>query len=274
MTDVKPQQKNDLISIAKGFPLLLGGLAAILQQERKSPGELIAEVARALKKSKVEEATGKKPLRFAEEGVDANQMSAISLMFDTLSTERLKLSVVVISFFHGPFSAPTAAKVLGIDLSEAIVQLEGLVASQIISAVVEEAKERKYDIHPLLQKYADSIKDHDNFGAPYLEAKCHFYELFISRMEKIAKLMEPDYVRVFHLFETDRVNYELTIEISLQPDNFSLPGDFHENAFISSLFIAMLNDKQLIKAFHCWANMCEDNGRSSKHFFLVFHDSL
>ena len=47
-----------LISIAKGFPLLPGGLAAILQQERKSPGELIAEVARALKKSKVEEATG------------------------------------------------------------------------------------------------------------------------------------------------------------------------------------------------------------------------
>ena len=47
-----------------------------------------------------------------------------------------------------------------------------------------------------------------------------------------------------------------------------------QNAFISSLFIAMLNDKQLIKAFHCWANMCEDDGRSSKHFFLVFHDSL
>ena len=170
MTDVKPQQKNDLISIAKGFPLLLGGLAAILQQERKSPGELIAEVARALKKSKVEEATGKKPLSFAEEGVDVNQMSAISLMFYTLSTERLKLSAVVISLFHRPFSAPTAAKVLGIDLPEAIVQLEGLVASQIISAVDEEAKERKYDIHPLLQKYADSIKDHDNFGAPYLEA--------------------------------------------------------------------------------------------------------
>ena len=157
MTDVKPQQKNDLISIAKGFPLLLGGLAAILQQERKSPGELIAEVARALKKSKVEEATGKKPLRFADEGVDANQMSAISLMFDTLSMERLKLSVVVISLFHGPFSAPTAAKVLGIDLSEAIVQLEGLVAILTlsiiqISIVDEEAKERKYEIHPLLQK--------------------------------------------------------------------------------------------------------------------------
>ena len=183
MTDVKPQQKDDLMSIAKGFPLILKGLGAILRQERKSPVELIAEVARALKKSKVEEDTGERPVSFEEEGVDVNQMSAVSLMFETLSTERLKLSAVMISLFHGPFSAPTAAKVLGIDLSEAIVQLEGLVASQIISAVDEE---RKYDIHPLLQKYADSIKDHDNFGAPYLEAKCHFYELFMSRMEKIA----------------------------------------------------------------------------------------
>ena len=33
MIDVKPQQKDDLISIAKGFPILLAGLEAILQQE-------------------------------------------------------------------------------------------------------------------------------------------------------------------------------------------------------------------------------------------------
>ena len=44
-------------------------------------------------------------------------------------------------------------------------------ASQIIYVVDEEAKERKYDIHPFLQKYADSIKDHENFCAPYVEAK-------------------------------------------------------------------------------------------------------
>ena len=132
MTDVKPQQKDDLMSIAKGFPLILKGLGAILRQERKSPVELIAEVARALKKSKVKEDTGERPVSFEEEGVDVNQMSAVSLMFETLSTERLKLSAVVISLFHGPFSAPTAAKVLGIDPPEAIIQLEGLVACQII----------------------------------------------------------------------------------------------------------------------------------------------
>ena len=33
MTDVKPQQMGDLISIAKGFPLLLKGLAATWRRD-------------------------------------------------------------------------------------------------------------------------------------------------------------------------------------------------------------------------------------------------
>ena len=264
MTDVKPQQKDNLISITKGFPLFLKGLGAILRQERKSPEELIAEVVHALKKLKLEQDAEGKLAGFEEEGVDVNQMSAVSLMFETLSTERLKLSAVVVSLFHGPFSVATAAKVLDIDPSEAIVQLEGLVASQIISVVNEEAKERKYDIHPLLRKYADSIKNNEDFLAPYLEAKARFYEFFMSRMKKIAELIEPNYVNAFNLFETDRGNYEFTVEISLQPEYFIVPGEFHENSLIASLFIAMLTDNQLIKVFHSWAEMCEDDGKTGE----------
>ena len=264
MTDVKPQQKDNLISITKGFPLFLKGLGAILRQERKSPEELIAEVVHALKKLKLEQDAEGKLAGFQEEGVDVNQMLAVSLMFETLSTERLKLSAVVVSLFHGPFSVATAAKVLDIDPLEAIVQLEGLVASQIISVVNEEAKERKYDIHPLLRKYADSIKNNEDFLAPYLEAKARFYEFFMSRMKKIAELIEPNYVNAFNLFETDRGNYEFTVEISLQPEYFIVPGEFHENALIASLFIAMLTDNQLIKVFHSWAEMCEDDGKTGE----------
>ena len=264
MTDVKPEQKDNLMSITKGFPLFLKGLGAIMRQERKSPEELIAEVVHALKKMKVEEDASGKLAGFDEEGVDVNQMSAVSLMFDTLSTERLKLSAVVVSLFHGPFSVATAAKVLGIDPSEAIVQLEGLVASEIISVVDEEAKERKYDIHPLLWKYADSIKNHEDFLAPYMEAKARFYELFMSRMEKIAELIEPEYVRAFHLFEKDRGNYEFTIEISLQPEYFVVQSEFHDKALLASLFTAMLTDKKIIKVFHSWAEMCEDDGKSGE----------
>ena len=76
------------------------------------------------------------------------------------------------------------------------------------------------------------------------------YEFFMSRMKKIAELFEPDYVKAFHLFETNKVHYELTTEISLQPDYFNLPGEFHDNALISSFFIAMLKGKQLIKVCH------------------------
>ena len=264
MTDVKPQQKDNLISITKGFPLFLKGLGAILRQERKSPEELTSEVVRALKKLKVEQDAGGKLAGFEEEGVDVNQMFAVSLMFDTLSTERLKLSAVVVSLFHGPFSVATAAKVLDVDPSEATVQLEGLVASQIISVVDEEAKERKYDIHPLLWKYADSIKNHEDFLAPYMEAKARFYKLFMSRMEKIAKLIEPEYVRAFHLFEKDRGNYEFTVEVSLQPEYFIVRGEFHEIALIASLFTAMLNHKKIIKVFHSWAEMCEDDGKTGE----------
>lgn len=77
MTAVKPQQKDNLISITKGFPLFLKGLGAILRQERKSPEELIAEIVHALKTIKVEKDVREKPTGFEEERVGVNQMSAI-----------------------------------------------------------------------------------------------------------------------------------------------------------------------------------------------------
>ncbi|KAJ7375911.1 hypothetical protein OS493_038126 [Desmophyllum pertusum] len=139
-----------------GFELVwVGWISCYLRQERKSADDLITGVhkgeAVTPKKSKLEEDA-------KEEGVDIGQLSAIREMFDTLPTDRLKMSAVSISLFCGPFSVFTAAKVLGICQSEALAQLEGLVTSAIIFVVYEEAKERMYDIHPLLRKYANSIK--------------------------------------------------------------------------------------------------------------------
>ncbi|KAJ7370318.1 hypothetical protein OS493_033114 [Desmophyllum pertusum] len=266
INNVNTHQKDKLIGISKGLPLLLKGFAAILRQERKSADDLITGVhkgeAVTLKKSKSEEDAKEKPFDFQEEGVDIGQLSAIREMFDTLPTDRLKMSAVSISLFCGPFSVSTAAKVLGISQSETLAQLEGLVTSAIIFVVNEEVKERMYDIHPLLRKYADSIKDDAKFLRDYMEAKGRFHEHFMSKMEKIAKLLEPDYVRAFHLFETDRANYEFTVDISLQPEYFSVPGEFHESALIASLFNAMLSEDKQIKLFHSWAEMCEDDGKS------------
>ncbi|XP_022809804.1 LOW QUALITY PROTEIN: uncharacterized protein LOC111346802 [Stylophora pistillata] len=262
MKDVKPHQKDNLIRICKGFPLILKGLAAILRQERTSVDDLIARVTASSKQPEGEGVARESLLTFEQEGVDMGQLSVIREMFDTLPTESLKVSAVVISLFCGPFSLKTAAKVLGFDEVEAIALLEGLVASQITFVVDEEAKERKYDIHPLLQKYADSIKNHENFAASHLEGKERFYELFMSRMKKIAQLIEPDYVRAFHLFESDKANYEFTVDISLQPEYFNVPAEFHENALIASLFIAMLHEK-LIPVFSSWAAKWHNDGKSA-----------
>ena len=264
MVNVNAHQKNELISISKGIPLLLKGLEAILRQERKAPDDLIAGIEKGKDatpmKSKLKEDAKEMGFNFEEEGVDIGQFSTIREIFNSLPTDSLKVSAVSISLFCGPFSASTAAKIFGLSLPEAIVLLEGLVTSAIIFVVNEEAKEVMYDIHPLLKKYTDSIKDEENFRMAYLEAKKRFHQHFMARMERIAKLIEPDYVKAFRNFETDRANYEFTVEISLQSDYFNVPGEFLENASIASLFNAMLTEEKQIKLFHSWAEMCEDDG--------------
>ena len=267
--NVNTHQKNQLIDISKGIPLVLKGLAAILRQERMSANDLIAGItkgkAAAPKQSKLEEDAKEKKLNFEEEEVDIDQLSAIIEMFNTLPTDSLKVSAVSISLFCGPFSASTAAEILDLSPSDTLVQLEGLVTSAIISVVNEEAKEVMYDIHPLLRKYADSIKEDAKFHIEYLKAKERFHQHFMTKMGKIAKLIEPDYVEAFQLFETDRANYEFTLEISLQPEHFKVPGDFLETALIASLFNAMLTEDKQIKLFHSWAEMCEeDDGQPGK----------
>ena len=262
--NVNTHQKNELIDISKGIPLLLKGLAAILRQERKSANDLIEGVEKrkavAPKKSKLEEDAKEKQLHFEQEGVDIGQLSAIMEMFNTLPTDSLKVSAVSISLFCGPFSASTAAKILGLSPSDTLVQLGGLVTSAIISVVNKEAKEVMYDIHPVLRKYADSIKEDAKFHKAYLKAKGRFHQHFMTKMEKIAKLIDYDYVEAFQMFETDRANYEFTLETSLQPEYFSVPG---ETALIASLFNAMLTEDKQIKLFHSWAEMCEDADRQS-----------
>ena len=99
-----------------------------MRQGRKSVDKLIARLALTPKKSKVEEDTSEKPFDFEEDGVDMGQISVVRETFDTLLTESLKVSVLVISLLHGPFSVKTAAKIVCNDQSEAIAQLEGLVA--------------------------------------------------------------------------------------------------------------------------------------------------
>ena len=227
---VEGQQKKKLLDICKGVPLLLKGTAAILKQRRKSPSDLIDEIEMNSKeeagvpvKSKYEEDTEERPINAEEEGIDGEQMSVIREMFDTLPSDILRVSAVSVSLFHGPFTASTAAKILGVSISEAVAQLEGLVTNEIIHVVDEDAKQLMYDIHPLLRKYAESIKNDAMFHKSYTDAKGRFYERFMSKMKQIAGLIESSYIRAFNEFKRDRPNFEFAIDISLLPEYFSVP---------------------------------------------------
>ena len=273
---IEAQKKQKLLGICKGVPLLLKGTAAILKQRRKSPNDLISLIETSSQKgtgapvkSKLEEDSEEKPFDFEEEGVDEGQMSIIREMFYSLPSDSLRVSAVSVSLFHGPFSTSTAAKILGVSISEAVAQLEGLVTNEIIHVAYEDAKQLMYDIHPLLRKYAESIKHDVRFCESYTEAKGRFYVHFMSRVRTVARFLESDYIRAFTEFKRDRPNYEFVIDMSLLSECFSVPGGYSDGALTVSLFIAMFSRDKPLELFHSWAVMCKDDGKSSMYFLAM-----
>ena len=273
---VEAQQKKQLLDICKGVPLLLKGISAILKQRRKSPSDLIDEIEMNSKeeagvpvKSKYEEDTEERPFNSEEEGIDDEQISVIREMFYTLPSDTLRVSAVSVSLFHGPFTASTAAKILGVSMSEAVAQLEGLVTNEIIHVVDEDAKQLMYDIHPLLRKYAESIKNDAMFYESYTEAKSRFYVHFMSRVRTVARYLESDYIRAFTEFKRDRPNYEFAIDMSLMSEYFSVPGGYNESSLTVSLFIAMFSRDKMLDLFHAWAVMCKDDGKLGMYFLAI-----
>ena len=275
---IEAQKKKKLLGICKGVPLLLKGTAAILKQRRKSPNDLISLIETSSQKgtgapvkSKLEEDSEEEPFDFEEEGVDEGQMSIIREMFYSLPSDSLRVSAVSVSLFHGPFSTSTAAKILGVSISEAVAQLEGLVTNEIIHVAYEDAKQLMYDIHPLLRKYAESIKHDVRFCESYTEAKGRFYVHFMSRVRTVARFLESDYIRAFTEFKRDRPNYEFVIDMSLLSECFSVPGGYSDGALTVSLFIAMFSRDKLLELFHSWAVMCKDDGNLGMFFISLFY---
>ncbi|XP_068735156.1 uncharacterized protein [Montipora capricornis] len=275
-TDINMVQKEKLLSVCNGKPLLLKGLAAILKQERKRPSDLINEIEKFVRdfeekgdtpKSKHEELQDAKEKAYGyEEGVGHGEKSVIHEMFNTLPSDCLKASAVSLSLFCGPFSVSTAAQVLGISVPETVAQLEGLETSAIIFVVNREQKELMYDIHPLLKKYADSIKDDEHFIESHRNAKKQFYEHYMSKAKKIAGFVEPDYVEAFTMFTSDSANYEFAFDISLESEFFSTPGEYHDKALIVSFVNALLSSEKRRGLFNSWAELCTDDGKSGSLF--------
>ena len=276
--DINEEQLKKFSLACSGKPLLLQGLRAILEQGRKSPSDLLNELDKHVHspqekeetpvKSKVDEDAKEKAFDFEDEGVGSDEISVMREMFNTLPSNSLKESAVSISLFCGPFSAATAAEILGISLPEAAAQLEGLETSTIIFVEDQEAKEVMYDIHPLLKKYAESIKNDEQFVESYSKARKRFCDHFMSGMKTIAGFVDANFVKAFTMFTSDDANYKFAIDIFLEPEFFSVPGEYHENTLIVSLINAMLSIEKRRELFKSWASVCRVDTETGKQYHL------
>ena len=282
--DINTEQLKKFHLACSGKPLLLQGWRAILEQGRKIPSDLLNELEKYVHspkkkeetpmKSKVDEDAKEKAFDFEDEGVGSGEISVMHQMFDTLPSNSLKASAVSISLFCGPFSAATAAVILGISLPEAVAQLEGLETSAIISVEDREAKELMYDIHPLLKKYAESIKNDEQFLESYAKARKQFYDHFMSQLKTIAGFVDAEFVKAFNMFSIDDANYKFAIEIFLEPEFFCVPSEYHENTLIVSLINAMLSCETRRELFKSWASACRVDTETGKQCHAMSYNWL
>ena len=277
--DISEEQLKKFSLACSGKPLLLQGLRAILEQGRKIPSDLLNELEKLVHsprkkeetpvKSKVDEDAKEKAFDFQDEGVGLDEISVLCEMFNTLPSDSLKESAVLISLFCGPFSASTAAVILGVELPEAVAQLEGLETSGIISVENREAEELMYDIHPLLKKYAESIKNDEQFLGSYTKARKRFDDHFMSQMKEIGGFVDDAFVEAFNEFTSDDENYKFAIDIFLEQEFFSVPSKYHENMRIVSLINAMLPSEKRRDLFKSWASVCRVDTETGKQCHVM-----
>ena len=266
------QSRKKLLQMCRGNPLILNGMAAILKQKMADDKKLLETieqetVSAAIPQTELtptEKVTEEREMfDYRKEGIDKEQESCLRKMFFFLPSKRLKESSVSVSLFGRPFSAEAAATILGVSSSEAVIQLEGLRNSKIVS-VDPEAKVLSYDIHPLMRKFLRSIGNSKIFIKVYQKAKDRFCNLFMSQVKDISGVLDKDYIEAFNRFDLNKPNFELALNISLKSDHLLIPEEHHESVMICYLFEAMLDQKQQRRIFNSWAEKAEKDGKEGK----------
>ena len=268
------RQRERLVEMCRGKPLLLNGMASILRQEIADAERLLGTIEQELEVEPSqdagdEEAEKKETFDAKEEGIDEEQLSCLRKMFFFLPSKTLKESAVSVSLFCRPFSLEAASKILGVNVSEAAIRMEGMRNSQVVS-VVPEAKELLYDLHPLMRKFLKSIGNSKAFVDTFQKAKDNFCSHFISQLTTIAALLDKEYVKAYDSYDFEKLNFELALDISLKSSYLLIPTQLQESVMICYLLEAMLNDqKQRRKIFHAWAEKVEEDGKEGEDKFLL-----
>ena len=248
-------QRERLVEMCRGKPLLLNGMASILRQEIADAERLLGTIEQELEVEPSQDAGGeeaekKETFDAKEEGIDEEQLSCLRKMFFFLPSKTLKESAVSVSLFCRPFSLEAAAEVLGVNVSEAAIRMEAMRNSQVVF-LVPESKELLYDIHPLMRKFLKSIGNSKAFVEAYQKAEDNFCKHFVSQLITIAALLDKDYVKAFDSFDFQKPNFELALDISMKSNYLLISQKHRESVFVCYLFEAMISDqRRRRKIFH------------------------
>ena len=160
-------QREKLVQKCQGNLLILNGMAAILRQniadDKKLLEALEQEIVTKLSEKglpptgKVTQITQEREMfDCKKEGIDKDQENCLRQIFFFLQSKRLQESAVSVSLFCRSFSAEAAATILGVHSWDAVIELEALRNSKVVS-FNPQAEVHSYDIDPLLRKILRSI---------------------------------------------------------------------------------------------------------------------
>ena len=270
---MESNQMEKLVEICKRKPLFLNGMAAILRQKIADAESLLETIEQELVDAKPEEISipsaekdkkGVEEQEYRSEEIDEGQRSCLRKMFFLLPSDTLRHSAVAVSLFCRPFTVEAAAIVLDADIPEAIIFLEGLRNSELLS-VDPAAKELLYDIHPLMRSFLRSVGSSPVFNQVYTKAKRRFCDLYMTKMREISTMLDKDYMNVFERFDLDKPNFELALDISFTADYLNVPKEYEESVMICHLFDAMIDQRQRRKIFKTWADIAVEDGKEGKN---------
>ena len=273
MPAIHSGQRERLVEMCRGKPLLLNGMASILRQETDAErllGTIEQELAVEQSQDTGKEQTEKEDMfDVNDEGIDEKQLSCLRKMFFFLPSKTLKESAVSVSLFCRPFSLEAAAEILGVNVSEAAIRMEAMRNSQVVF-LVPESKELLYDIHPLMRKFLKSVGNSKAFEEAYQKAKDNFCNYFVSQLITIAALLDEDYVKALKSFDFQKPNFELALDISMKSNYLLISQNHRESVLICYLFEALVSDQGRRRIFHTWAEKIEEDGKEGKDkLFLV-----
>ena len=268
---VQEGQMEKLLHMCQGNPLIIRGMAAILRQQIADDIRILETIEQPLTVEPpesgiqpAEESRERDVLDSVKEGIDKERESCLRKMFFFLPSKQLKDSAISISLFCRSFSVESAAEILGVDSSEAVLRLEGLRNSEVLT-VDPEVQELSYCINPLVRTFLRSIGSNQRmFVKVYEKAKARFCAYFMSKMVEISRLLDKDYINAFDNFDLDKPNFKLALDISFKSDHLPIPKEYRESIMIFNLFEAMLDEKARKNIFNCWAEKVKEDGKEGK----------